>query len=455
LAAQKPGSYFIRVKTNNFDQTKKLNLNTKKFSVLIQTDKSIYKPGDKVQFRIILLNGDLKPYASKNVDVYITDATSNRIKQFDKVVFSKGVANLELQLSEQPVLGVWGINVMLTNESVNYVKKFEVAQYVLPKFDIAVVTKSKISKSEDIVVSFSAKYTYGKDVEGTAIVTAESVYYWWPRKVEKTLTNSTKTVSFNLKKDLNLDVSWTQSVRITVVFTEALTLIERKATATVTVYSNPYLIEVRGSDNFVKPGLQFTATAFAKDINEVPITDATEAVTFRVTYTLDTLENSYWWWQSYETVESTYTKFLKNGIAELPIVATSNVTSVQISSSYKGSYGYLYVPTNPTESNQYIEIRVPVDVLSATKSTQIEMISNVNINRMNYIIFGKNRVAASGQLNSLNTKSFRLNLLPTVQMIPTAKMIAFYVTKNGEIISDSKVLNFDNELRNFVSSTWN
>jgi len=424
--------------------------------VLVQTDKSIYKPGDKVQFRILLLNTDLKPYIAKNVDVYISDTMSNRIKQFDNIVFNKGVANLELQLSEQPVLGVWGINVMLTNESVNYVRNFEVAQYVFPKFDIAVVTKSKISSNEDIVVSFSAKYTFGKDVEGFATVTAETVgNSGTPKKVQKTLRDFITAVSFNLKKDLNLDVSGTQDILITVAFTEALTFIERKATDTVTVYSNSYVIEVRGSDNFIKPGLQFNATAFVKDINEAPITDAAEAVTFRVTYTLDTLKNSYRWSQSYETVEKTYTKFLKNGIAELPIVVTSNVTSVQISSSYKGLYGSIDVPTNPTESNQYIEIRVPVDGLSVIKKPQIEIISNVNIDKIYYIIIGKNRVAGYGELTSLNPKLFKFYLLPTVEMIPTSKMIAFYVTKKGEIISDSKVLNFDNELRNFVSSTCN
>lgn len=427
-----------------------MNLNRKKLSVLVQTDKAIYKPGDKVRFRIILVNGDLKPYIAKTVEVFITDATSNRIKQYDSVSFVKGVADLELQLSEEPVIGIWGISVKLTNEEVNYEKKFEVAQYVLPKFDVDLVTKSKISKTEDIVVSYSAKYTYGKDVDGIATVIAETDYYWWPKKVEKTLTNTTKTVSFNLKNDLDLDVSWIQTVRITVIFIEALTLIERKATTTVTVYAYPYFVELRGSDNFVKPGLPFTVKAFVKDINEAPITDNVEPITFGVTYTLDTM-NYNWWWSYYDTVYESFTKFLKNGIAELPVTVTSNVTSIYIWSSYKGSNGYLYVPTNPTESNQYLEIKVPVDVLSATKSTQMEIVSNVNINKINYIIFGKNRVAASGQLNSVNTKSFKLNLLPTVQMIPTAKIIAFYVTTTGELISDSKVLSFDNELRNFVS----
>lgn len=35
----------------------------KSYSVFIQTDKSVYNPGDKVLFRVIALNSQLKPAA--------------------------------------------------------------------------------------------------------------------------------------------------------------------------------------------------------------------------------------------------------------------------------------------------------------------------------------------------------------------------------------------------------
>jgi len=431
----------------------RLNMNTKKRSIYVQTDKSIYKPGDKVQFRILILNGETKPVAAESVQVYITDQSFNRIKQYEKIHCIRGVYAQELQLSEEPVLGIWAIHVMINDEDSGFVKNFEIAEYVLPKFDVTLITKSKISKDDDIIVTYSAKYTYGKDVEGTAVVTAQIANNWSP-SVERTLDNTTKTVSFNLVNDLNVYVYWTQTIEITVTFTETLTGVQKTATSTVTVYNVPYTITLIGSGSVIRPNLPFVVSALVKDFNEVPTTDVRNPINFGITYTLNEYDTSYWyywWWQPYKTISENRLLYLNNGIADMILNVTPNVTSVSISTSYLGAYGYFYAEVKPTESDQYLSIKVPSDTLSPTATSQIDILSNVNINSVDYVIFGRNKIAASGQLSALNSKSFKLNLVPTAEMIPSAKMIAFYVTTNGEIISDYKILNFDNELRNFVS----
>lgn len=454
LKNQSAGNYFINVNTQNFNQTMRLNMNTKKRSIYVQTDKSIYKPGDKVHFRVLILNGETKPVAAESVQVYITDANYNRIKQFDKVLCVRGVYAEHLQLSEEPVLGVWGIHVVINDEDTGFVKNFEIAEYVLPKFDVSIITKGKIRSIEDIVVTYSAKYTYGKDVEGTAVVSAHAIDDWWAPTVERTLDNTTKTVSFNLITDLNLQVYYTRTIQITLTFTEALTGVQRRTTSTVSVYNIPYTVTLTGSDSLIRPNLPFVLSASVKDINEVPTTDVRNPISFSITYTLNEYDTSYWyywWWQQYKTIYENRQLYLNNGIADLTLNVTPNVTSVSISVNYQGAYAYFWGEVKPTESDQYLSIKVPSETISATASTEIEILSNVNINSVDYVIFGRNKVAASGQLNALNSKSFKLNLVPTAEMIPLAELIVFYVTTGGEIISDYKTLNFDNELRNFVS----
>lgn len=99
-----------------FDKGVDLDLNTKKFSVFVQTDKSIYKPGDKVQFRVLVLDSSTRPYFTKDVKIYITDGGRNRIKQYQDINLVKGVYQNEFQLSDSPVLGIWHINMEVDGE---------------------------------------------------------------------------------------------------------------------------------------------------------------------------------------------------------------------------------------------------------------------------------------------------------------------------------------------------
>lgn len=58
----------------NFVHEASLDVQTKKVSILIQTDKGIYKPGDTVRFRVFVLNENLRPaaIAENQFKLYVT-----------------------------------------------------------------------------------------------------------------------------------------------------------------------------------------------------------------------------------------------------------------------------------------------------------------------------------------------------------------------------------------------
>ena len=55
-----------------FSSSKPVDYVHKSYSVFVQTDRAIYKPGNKVMFRCVLLNSRLRPTLARLTDIYIT-----------------------------------------------------------------------------------------------------------------------------------------------------------------------------------------------------------------------------------------------------------------------------------------------------------------------------------------------------------------------------------------------
>lgn len=55
----------------NFEHEAKLNIQSKKVAILIQTDKAIYKPSDCVRFRVLVLDSELRPASINDGDMQV------------------------------------------------------------------------------------------------------------------------------------------------------------------------------------------------------------------------------------------------------------------------------------------------------------------------------------------------------------------------------------------------
>lgn len=102
-----------------FKQESPLKIELKNVSIFIQTDKAIYKPGETVKFRVLVLDYELKPVTLTSdapLNIHFNDPEKNRIKQWLNVNPKKGVFTSEIQLSELPVLGEWKFTATVGNE---------------------------------------------------------------------------------------------------------------------------------------------------------------------------------------------------------------------------------------------------------------------------------------------------------------------------------------------------
>jgi CD109 antigen len=376
-----------------FEAIRALHTNSKKNSVFVQTDKSMYKPSDNIQFRVLVLDAQTKPLDDAKVEIFISDGAENRIKQFDNPQFNKGVFQNELQLSDLPIMGTWKIHVKV-NDGEETVKCFDVAEYVLPKFEVSIDSNPDITfKDGKIVATVKANYTFGKIAKGEAKVTAKVLdqyhhrHFGWhhqaiednSEKIIKTVeVDGKKFVEFDLSEDLKInDTAYERTVKLTASFKEELSGKEATATTEVKIHITPHKIELKKSSEKFKPGLPFSVTAILRchDKN-APVTDADNAVKFTTTYYWDVLrkykqpesaivagrrmkanEEYEVWEQQYETKD--FEIYPKNGFAKLDIDLRKNITHFDVKAKYLDTEENIHhVQKLETESDQYIIARV-------------------------------------------------------------------------------------------------
>merc|ERR1712088_1287502 len=120
-----------------FQDSTQLHYLSKGYSVFIQTDKAIYRPG-------------------------------NLIRDWDRVFTTKGVWAGSLEISPRPVLGNWNINVDVNGQI--FTKEFQVAEYILPKFQVDVDIPTYATFTDRVTATIRANYALGRPVKGQATI---------------------------------------------------------------------------------------------------------------------------------------------------------------------------------------------------------------------------------------------------------------------------------------------
>ncbi|CAB4022747.1 CD109 antigen-like, partial [Paramuricea clavata] len=155
-----------------FNETKSRSVKfvKKGVTIYVQTDKGIYKPGQTVHMRIVAVYPSLKVHTGK-MTLTISDPKNNKLAMWKDENTASGVVSKDFELSSQPNIGKWKISVDIEGQTKE--TTFEVKEYVLPKFEVKIVANSYASKGNgEIRGTVTAKYTYGKNVEGKAKLSA-------------------------------------------------------------------------------------------------------------------------------------------------------------------------------------------------------------------------------------------------------------------------------------------
>ncbi|NWR61774.1 A2ML1 protein, partial [Bucorvus abyssinicus] len=138
------------------EEKKKVLIRKTSSGTFIQTDKPIYHPGQTVKFRIVTLDEEF-------IALNDSDPKDNRIEQWLNVIPQDGIADLSFQLSDEPLLGTYVINVT----SAKAYGSFSVEEYELPKFEVIFEAPNQVyALNKTFPLQICGRYTYGKGVQG-------------------------------------------------------------------------------------------------------------------------------------------------------------------------------------------------------------------------------------------------------------------------------------------------
>ncbi|KAL8202459.1 UNVERIFIED_CONTAM: hypothetical protein K2H54_015399 [Gekko kuhli] len=463
----------VKGPTHTFTSQKMVLVKNLDSLAFVQTDKPIYKPGQKVLFRIISLNEDFLPLNEKFPLVYIQDPERNRLFQWRDVQLQNGLTRLSFPLTSEPTLGFY--KVVAQKASGNNVEHtFSVEEYVLPKFEVSVkVPKIITIRAQELRVTACARYTYGKPVPG--LVKVEVCRNFQDHRSYCAGWRTTKGIceEFSGEADVHGCLSrvikaskiqlertgYEMNIKVTAKVTEEGTGVELLATGSTEITDVLSKLVFQKVDTHYKPGIPFFGQVKLVDVNNAPM--ANEII------------------QLYETVSGhavlRYTTD-DQGIAQFSL-PTDNLTDevINIHAMYKTDeqcYGENWVAFRHQDashdarpfhspSGSYLHIESVVETLSC------EHIQPVRIHyilkpgavlekiHFYYLVMAKGGIVQSGihvepAEHAIAKGVFHLDLSVDVHTAPLARVLVYVILPSGELVAHSAGFAVENCFSNKV-----
>uniref|UniRef100_A0A2K6F1P3 CD109 molecule n=1 Tax=Propithecus coquereli TaxID=379532 RepID=A0A2K6F1P3_PROCO len=396
-----------------------------------------------------------------------SDPKSNLIQQWLSQQSDLGVVSKTFQLSSHPILGDWSIQVQVNDQT--YYQSFQVSEYVLPKFEVALQTPLYCSmNSKNLNGTVTAKYTYGKPVKGDVTLTFLPLSFWGVKKniTKKFKINGSANFSFNdeemknvmdFSNDLSehMDMSSPGPVEILATVTESLTGISRNASSNVFFKQHDYIIEFFDYATVLKPSLNFTATVKVtrSDGNPLTLEERRNSVVMTVTQRNHTEPWSRWNSRNQQMgpVQVMNYTVPPNGIFKVEFPILEDSTELQLKAYFLDSTSSMAVHgmfTSPSKT--YIQLKTRDENIKVGSPFELVVSGNKRLKELSYMVVSRGQLVAVGKQNSTT-----FSLTPENSWAPKACIIVYYVEDNGEIINDVlKIpvqLVFENKIKLFWS----
>ncbi|XP_032025330.1 complement C3 [Hylobates moloch] len=421
--------------------------------LFIQTDKTIYTPGSTVLYRIFTVNHKLLP-VGRTVVVNIENPEGIPVKQDSLSSQNQfGILPLSWDIPELVNMGQWKIRAYYENSPQQvFSAEFEVKEYVLPSFEVIVEPTEKfyyIYNEKGLEVTITARFLYGKKVEGTAFV----IFGIQDGEQRISLPESLKRIPIEdgsgdtvLSRKVLLDgvqnpraedlVGKSLYVSVTVILHSGSDMVQAERSG-IPIVTSPYQIHFTKTPKYFKPGMPFDLMVF--------VTNPDGSPAYRVPVAV----------QGEDAVQSLTQG---DGVAKLsinthpsqkPLSITVRTKKQELSEAEQATRTMQAQPYSTVgNSNNYLHLSVPRTELRPGETLNVNFLLRIDraheakIRYYTYLIMNKGKLLKAGrQAREPGQELVVLPLSITTDFIPSFRLVAYYTligaSGQREVVADS------------------
>ncbi|XP_053673861.1 thioester-containing protein 1 allele R1-like [Anopheles nili] len=432
-----------------FQKKAALDYDNKYCSVLIQTDKSVYKPGDAIRYRVLLVDRDMKPLSVDNAaTVYVCDGKANRIQQWSNVSVSElGVFEAELPLSTEPVLGEWTIFVDV--HGVKQSKTFDVDKYVLPTYEVTVESPGYTFLDDDLLkVVINSKYTYGKPVVGELKLSVKQStpnYGFFGRSVNQSTMFCQKVQPIDGKAIVEIDLkgilksmAYIRELAIDAEVCETLTGRTQKGSTNVVLHEHRYNFRLIEESPYF-PGLPYNAWVQVSHPDGSPVQDSTEKIEISLRNSNIAL------FQQSSTLDN-------DGMVKLSVdLDKFDFDYLSVEVLYRGKNHYIQGINKPrAHQDALMQANLTEKEPSLGKELKFVVACTKPLKFVAYTLLSGGELLAAGSVHGSDSNTVSITLSSTYRMVPRAKLLMHYISNTGYIVTSCTKVTFKGVFENEI-----
>ncbi|XP_009876792.1 PREDICTED: ovostatin-like [Apaloderma vittatum] len=451
-------SFSAKGATVNLAERRSVAIQNVDNTVFIQTDKPIYKPGQKVMFRVVTLDTQFRPVQETYPRITIEDPDQNKIFQWLDVASKHGIIQLSFPLIPEPILGSYAITVEKRSGETKH-HFFIVEEYVLPKFEVKTSVPESISFFDEAVrVNVCASYTYGQPVQGNARINVCQQHFYSPR-CEQGQKKTCEAVTGLLGKDgclnsvistktLQLYRSYARrytSLNVESIVTENGTGIQMKSYDYIAVNQENDRVMFNNMDTHYKRGIPYHGEITVRNEDDKPVANRTVLLEINEKYLANYTTDK----NGIAAFSIDTSNFFDPNFKLIARQAPDDCADFFIWRNDNEPHASFFVHRFYSRTNSFVKIEPVNEKLSCGQQRTINV--HYVLNREGYRngrhadfyhgAMAKGKIILSGQkqvnISSAPKGIFTITLTVSEKLAPSARLLLYTVHPHGEIVADS------------------